>query len=152
MARPATASGISISITATGGGAAVAGQGVTDHGDVFTFTASSDVSGPRGSVTFTIHRIGLTVRGPVTCFTVHGSAATIGIRITSASNPGVVGNGFWLAIQNNLTLNGLSNVQMSTRLGTTNPRTRKAPEHGACTTSPKPDKLVTSGSIAIASA
>jgi hypothetical protein len=159
--RSAAADGTSMTITngsvislATDGGSAAAGQGVTDHGDVFNFTATSDANGVGGSVTFTIPNTQnpaspLTVQGHVTCFRGTGTEATIGILIQDGSDASLVGNGFWLTVQNTLNLNDLDNPQTSLQLGNTDPRVWQAPEHGACVTSPKANKQVTSGSIAI---
>jgi hypothetical protein len=160
-ARPAVAARNSITITdgnyvaiTSSDGSSAAGQGVTDHGDVFNFTATNDANGIGGSMTFTVPdptnpAAAVTLQGQVTCFSVNGNAATLGIQVGNASIPSLDGNGFWVAVQVSLSFDSLGDAMTSVQLGNTNPWIRRSPEHGACTLPVSANKQVTSGAVAI---
>ena len=75
-----------------------AGGGQTAVGDQFGFSAHDGPTGPSGYVTYSTGTFA--VAGAVTCINaVSGRLATIGIVIENSSDPGLVGQGFLLYVE-----------------------------------------------------
>ena len=131
------------------------GGGETTQGTVH-FTVSAHQShqtskGPSGYVTAKFSGLGdnpsFTLEGPVTCLTVSGSRADVGIRIkkaTGAAEP-FIGNGFFLFLEDN---GGPGAVppDLFANSGFESP-----PQQGQCSTSFQPVFPVTKGNVVISS-
>ena len=64
-------------------------------------SSNPDGSNPRGVLTVRSRDIGQARRGTVTCLSVDGNTATIGIKIVKAEDPTVVGKGeLWKIVDN----------------------------------------------------
>jgi hypothetical protein len=64
-------------------------------------SSNADGSDPRGVLTVRVPEIGQRRRGVVTCLDVEGNTATVGIKVTNAEDPSVVGKGeLWKVVDN----------------------------------------------------